>query len=142
MVGETRFYKRFESFSRAYLSLRDVLTGKLGLELNPLEREGLIHRFKNTVDLGWKLMFDYLVQEGVFLEEITPKSVIRASFVAQIIESGNPWLELLTFKTYLSYNYDDETFVGVVDKIQEYYLDLMGDLYHRFLQLEELKKLS
>ena len=96
--------------------------------LSQLEKEGTIQRFEFTVELAWKTLKDYLVNQGIVLDQITPTAVIKQAFAAKIIRDGQLWIDMLRWRNQMSHTYDETR----VDKV----LKLMAE---RFLPaLEEL----
>ena len=54
----------------------------------------MVQFFEMSFELSWKLMKDFLEEEG-FLDVKSPCSTIKKSFEIGIIEDGHIWLELL-----------------------------------------------
>jgi len=77
------WFYRFDNYRRALTLLEEAIT--LDRPLTQLEKEGLIQGFEYTMELAWKTLKDYLESEGLVLEPITPRTVIRSAFEAQII---------------------------------------------------------
>lgn len=73
---DIRWKQRFHNFDRAFVLLRSALEERRLAEFNRLEQEGLCRRFEFTYELAWKAAKDYLQEQGVVLDEITPKAVI------------------------------------------------------------------
>ncbi len=93
MCKDIRWKQRFGNLDRAYTLLRSALEEKRPDQLSDLEQEGVILRFEYTYELAWKTMKDYLEENGVVLEEITPRSVIKEAFAARIIPDGQVWID-------------------------------------------------
>lgn len=129
MSGETKWHYRHDRFGRALRMLRKALEDGVA-ELNPLEQEGLVRRFKYTFELGWKLLKDWLEHEGVALKRGTPREVIRAAFKAKLIDDGDLWIDMLADRNATSHRYDDSRFEEAVEKIEVRY-------FHEFERLHQ-----
>lgn len=130
---DIRWKQRFQNFERAFVLLRSALEERRVEQFNRLEQEGLIQRFGYTYELAWKTAKDYLQDQGVILEEITPKAVLAAAFAAGLVQDGQAWVDMRLHRNLLSHSYDETTFLTVLKAVEERYLDALGDLHAWFL---------
>ena len=110
-MSDTRWKQRFQNYSRAFVLLRSALEENVLDNLSNLEQEGVIQRFQYTYELGWKLLKDYLEDNGVIIAPITPRNVIKEAFAARIIEDGQAWIDMMLHRNVLSHTYDFPSFV-------------------------------
>ena len=89
-----RWQYRFRNFSRAYSLLRQAFNRDMD-ELNDLEKEGIIQRFEYTFELSWNTLKDRLEYDGVLMESVTPRNVIRTATAAGLIVDGQTWIDML-----------------------------------------------
>jgi nucleotidyltransferase substrate binding protein (TIGR01987 family) len=122
-----RWKYRFANYRRAYTLLREALDQ--GEPLSQLEKEGLIQRFEYSTELAWKTLRDYLECEGLVLEQITPRTVIRSAFEAGIISQGETWQKALDARNLMSHTYDLKVFEQVIADIRSSYLSAFEELY-------------
>ena len=128
---DIRWKQRFQNFSRAHGLLSEALAG--GAErLSPLEREGVVQRFKYTVELAWKTLKDYLEAGGLIISPITPRQVLKDAFAARVLADGQVWIDMLDHRNLLSHTYDLQVFTDAVDAIAARYLPALDEL-HTFL---------
>ena len=127
-IEPPRWRYRFANFSRAFALLRDALEPGVDA-LNQLEREGVIQRFEYTFELAWNVLKDRLEHDGVALQTVMPRNVIRQAFQAGLIGDGETWLDMLTDRNLMSHTYSDATFEAVVGHIHDRYLAILNDLY-------------
>lgn len=133
MVEEIRWHYRFHNFSRAYSLLSEAL--EEGVEaLNDLEREGVIQRFEYTFELGWNTLKDHLEYEGVTMDSVTPRSVIRTAAAAGLIADGQTWIDMLEDRRNTSHRYDMELLEEVLGNIRDNYLPVLDTLHERLLE--------
>jgi hypothetical protein len=67
-----RWHYRFDNYKRAFDLLSQAVAIMDERPLSPLEKEGTIQRFEYTWELAWKLLKDYLEDQGIVLDKITP----------------------------------------------------------------------
>ena len=130
MTEAVRWHYRFRNFSRAYILLSDAVEPGVA-ELNELEREGAIQRFRYTFQLAWLTLKDRLEYGGVILAEVTPRSVIREAYAARLIDAAEVWTDMLVARNLMAHTYDFAKFEAVIANISSRYLAVLGELYRR-----------
>ena len=128
-----RWQYHFRNFMRALTLLREAIeqmneASRAGRTFSDLELEGTIQRFEYTWELAWNVLKDYLQNEGLALSEITPKTVIRAAFKANVIADGETWMQALDTRNRMSHTYDFEEFEKAIEQIEEDFLPAFEDL--------------
>ena len=137
MNSDIRWKQRFQNFDRAYGLLREALqNGPASLSL--LEKEGVIQRFEYSYELAWKTIKDYLEQNGVVINPVTPRQVLKEAFASKVIGDGQVWIDMVDHRNLLSHSYDLSVFEKAVEAIAARYLPVMDSL-HEFLLKEKLK---
>lgn len=134
-----RWHYRFRNYSRALSLLREAIeemkeAKRTGGTFSDLEMEGTIQRFEYTWELAWNVLKDYLQYEGVTLSEITPKTVIRAAFRANVIADGETWMQALDARNKMSHTYDFEKFEEVIEQVRKDYLPAFEDMHIYLLE--------
>lgn len=128
-----RWQYRFDNYSRAFSLLREAVELQQKRPLSDLEKEGVIQRFEYTWELAWKTIKDYLENEGIVLEKITPKAVIVAALEARIIIRKEDWMRALDDRNRMSNVYSRIVFAELVNNIEQGYLSLFDQLYEKLL---------
>lgn len=128
-----RWQYRFDNYSRAFSLLREAVELQQKRPLSDLEKEGVIQRFEYTWELAWKTIKDYLENEGIVLEKITPKAVIVAALEARIIIRKEQWMRALDDRNRMSHVYSKTVFAEIVNNIEQGYLSLFDQLYEKLL---------
>lgn len=136
-MKELRWQQRFENFEKAFFLLKEPFESKNLAEFSQLEFEGIAQRFEFTVELAWKTLKDYMQNEGVILEKITPKTVLKEAFALKIIENGDIWIDMLLTRNYLSHVYDEKHLTDAIKAIHDNYLKCFLDLYNRLKSLHD-----
>ena len=97
-----RLKQRFENFQRSIKLLQEVP----GLDLNTLsllEKEGIIQRFEFTLELAWKTLKDKMEFDGIILDKISPKMVLKEAFKTKYIDNIEFWLEMIDDRNLFSH---------------------------------------
>jgi nucleotidyltransferase substrate binding protein (TIGR01987 family) len=92
MEKDIRWIQRLDHFLKAANLLVEVESMDLD-ELSQLEKEGIIQRFEYTLELGWKTLKDKMESDGLILDRISPKVVVKEAFQAKYIDRIEVWLE-------------------------------------------------
>jgi len=124
---DIRWKQRFQNYEKAYLLLERNLNIA---EPSEVERAGIIQFFEMAFELAWKLMKDYLEEEGFVVN--SPKEAIKQAFQSDIIEDGHTWIDALNDRKLTTHIYEEETAVIVTEKIKENHFPLLKKLYLYF----------
>jgi len=84
-------------------------------QLSRLDVQGLIQCFEYTHELAWKTLKDFLEARGV-RELYGSRDSTRAAFVANLIESGETWMEMIQGRNLTTYTYNEAT--AAIQKIR------------------------
>ena len=129
-----RWQYRFANFSRTYALLQEANDLNSENKLDQLGKEGMIRRFKHSVDLAWNTIKDYLEDQGLALSQRTPKTVIEEAVVAKLIERGDDWMNLIDARNEMSHTYDFKRFEAVIKQTNEKYLPCFGELHEKLAE--------
>ena len=132
-LPDIRWQQRFQNFERAFLRLREALEQDPA-SLNQLEKEGIIQRFEYTFELAWKVLKDKMEFDGLEINQISPKRVVRDAYAAHYIDNADLWLQMIGDRNLMSHTYDVAKFEAVIDTLRSSYLPLLDEWY---LQLKE-----
>ena len=124
---DIRWKQRFQNYEKAYLLLERNLNIA---EPSEVERAGIIQFFEMAFELAWKLMKDYLEEEGFVVN--SPKEAIKQAFQSDIIKDGHTWIDALNDRNLTTHIYEEETAIMVTEKIKENYFPLLKNLYLYF----------
>jgi nucleotidyltransferase substrate binding protein (TIGR01987 family) len=124
-MEDIRWKQRFENFSKALSRLHEALDALKKEPGNHLYEMAAIQCFEFSIELGWKLLKDYLKFQGV-KEVSLPRDAVRQAFQAQVIVDGQVWMDMLEARNKTSHTYDDKQAASIVKQIQEqFYSALM-----------------
>ncbi len=129
-----RWKYRFANYSRQFVLLQEAVETMDERPLTQLEKEGTIQRFEVAVELAWNTVKDYLESQNVVFDVVTPRSVLRQAFSANVVSDGAVWMDAIDARKKLSHTYDFKLFEQVIRDIQERYLTAMSELYLFFVE--------
>lgn len=135
MEKDIRWIQRLDNFLKAVNLLAEVESMDLS-ELSQLEKEGIVQRFEYTLELGWKTLKDKMESDGLILDRISPKVVVKEAFQAKYIGQIEVWLEMINDRNLLSHSYDLETFESVIPDIQSVYTPLLATLAKNLSEMQ------
>lgn len=73
--------------------------------------------------------------DGLLIDRISPKVVIKEAFQAKYIDQIDLWLEMINDRNLLSHSYDLETFEAVIPNIKEKYAPLLMVTCKKMMEL-------
>ena len=140
MSEEIRWIQRCNNYSRAITLLREIVENEEDLlKLEPIVKEGTIHRFQYAFELAWKTLKDKMEYDGLLIDKVSPKFIFKLAYQSKYITDIELWLNMTNDKNLMSHTYNFETFDKVLKSIQQDYFRLLSDLYIYFLE-EQLKQ--
>jgi nucleotidyltransferase substrate binding protein (TIGR01987 family) len=132
MDNELRWRQRFQNFEKAFEVFQRRIAEYEKDQDSEAFQMALIQSFEMLLELSWKTLKDYLENEGIIAT--TPKAALREAFRAEIIGTGEKWMEALEQRNLTSHTYDNETAQEVLTFIDERFQPIVRDLYHRLKQ--------
>jgi len=99
--------------------------------LTELGQGGVVQRSEYTYELGWKTLKDFLQYSGINISPITPKQVFKTAYSADLIESEEVWINMLSHRNIVAHDYDGEEFEEVLKAIHAGYLPALLSLKTR-----------
>jgi nucleotidyltransferase substrate binding protein (TIGR01987 family) len=123
---DIRWQQRFSNYEKALGLLVALSETK---PFSAIEQAAFIQYFEMTIELGWKVLKDWLEFNKLSFTP-TPREVVKLAFQIQIIKDGGLWLEALDERNRTVHTYDVEKANAVEFKIREKFLPLFLDLQH------------
>ena len=128
--NDIRWKQRFENFEKAYRLLERTLEISNPSEA---ERAGLIQFFEMAFELSWKLMRDYLQEQGFTIN--SPKQAIKQAFQSDLIRDGHTWIDALNDRNLTVHTYEESNAVEIERRIRYDYFSLLRQLEQHFRAL-------
>ena len=123
---DIRWKQRFDNFQRALFLLKEAIENDID-SLSQLEKEGVIQRFEYTYELAWNVLKDKMEYDGIILDRISPKAVIRQAYAAKYIKDADTWLKMTGDRNLMSHTYDLAKFESVIKTIADSYLPMLKE---------------
>ena len=133
MEEDIRWKQRFQNYERAIKLLQELLVLDIN-SLSLLEKEGIIQRFEFTLELAWKTLKDRMEYDGLILDKISAKIVLKEAFQNKYIDNIDTWIEMINDRNLLSHTYDYDVFLEVIPDILNKYIQLLSDLYNSLIE--------
>ena len=95
--------------------------------LNQLEKEGAIQRFEFTFELAWKVLKDKMEHDGLTIDQISPRAVVRLAYQANYIDDAEVWLRMIGDRNLMSHTYDSAKFEAVLQSVAREYLPMLSE---------------
>lgn len=132
MNQDIRWKQRFNHYTNALNWLRQSVNKT---DLDFMQQAGSIQFFEMCCELAWKLMKDYLEEQG-YNDVASPRAAIKQAFNSGLIDDGHSWLQLLIDRNRTTHVYDEDTANSIYKMISEKYYPLFDSLYQRFTELD------
>lgn len=124
---DIRWKQRFQQFGK----VMGLLKLSIAIEnCSVVEQAGMIHFFELSFELAWKLLKDYLTEEG--FDAKSPRAVIKLAFQQELIPDGHVWIRALQDRNLTTHTYNEETADLVEQRIRDEYLPFLLDLEQCF----------
>lgn len=142
-----RFIQRFDSFSRAFLRLEELvlmITGRDNYSLftdetisieEEIVREALIKRFEFTQELSWNLLKDYMTYQGE-VGLAGSRDVYRRALQNGLI-NDSIWMNMILDRNLSAHDYNDMKSKEIAHRIVDIYYPLLCELRKRFASIKE-----
>lgn len=125
---DVRWKQRFSHFSKAFILLEQTLKIE---QPSDAERAGLIQFFEISFELAWKVLKDYLEEEGFTIS--SPRDAIKQAFQAGLLEDGHVWIGALMDRNLTVHTYEEKIALAVEKKIRESYFPALRTMNEKFV---------
>ena len=132
-MEDIRWQQRFQNFKRAFALLSEAMDQDIS-RLNQLEKEGAIQRFEFTFELAWKVLKDKMEHDGLTIDQISPRAVVRLAYQANYIDDAEVWLRMIGDRNLMSHTYDSAKFEAVLQSVAREYLPMLSEWQLRLMQ--------
>jgi len=131
---DIRWKQRFQNYSKAFVLLRIIIEENEDiLTLSDLEKEGLIRRFKFTFELAWKTLKDKMQEDGIMIDKISPKFILKLAYNSKYINNIEVWIAMINDRNLISHTYNFDNFNKVLKALQGTYYSHLEELYIDFM---------
>lgn len=125
---DIRWQQRLQNFNKVMFHLENALTIK---KPDFVQKAGIIHLFEMSFELAWKLLKDFLEEQG-FQDVKSPRAALKKAFEIELIENGHEWMELLADRNSMAHTYDEQKATEMENLIATKYFPIMKSLQNTF----------
>lgn len=125
--SDIRWKQRFVHYRKVFALLEQAVEIE---DPSIIERAGLIQFFEMSFELAWKVLKDYLEEEGFTIA--SPRQAVKQAFQAGIIKDGHVWLEALKDRNLTVHTYEEKIAEAVEKKIRHSYFPALAELHKEF----------
>lgn len=122
VTNPIRWKQRFQNFEKALTVFKDrcsdVNEHPKGSKYHDAFQMALVQAFEIILELSWKVLKDYLENEG-YTEVQTGKRALRQAFQDGMIENGEAWLRALEMRNHTSHIYD----VSILEELNSFVVE-------------------
>ena len=128
MIDPTpRWRYRFENFERALASLNRGVALAKASGLKEIERAGLLQTFNLAWDLAWKVLREFIEEEGrIVVQPITPHATVRAAMEAGLIFDGQDWMDALETRNKIAHIHSLEMADEFLPEVENRFAPMMS----------------
>lgn len=126
---DIRWKQRFQNFSKGIILLKELLEIEI-ITLSALEKEGVVQRFEFTLELAWKTLKDKMEFDGVIIDKISPKIVLKQAHESKYIDNIEVWIEMVNDRNMIAHCYDMEEVHSIINDIQQLYIPLLIEFHN------------
>lgn len=117
----SRLSERIENFKKAYNIFFDAIQAYNKDKNSVLIQMALIQSFEICFELAWKVLKDYLQQNGI--NSLLPKDVIKEAFSAEVIKNGQVWIDMINARNSTSHEYNIDKVNVIIKNISSNYYE-------------------
>jgi len=122
-----RWKQRFNNFEKAYKKLSYVCDLYKQDTDDEIYQMALIQSFEFTYELSWKVLKDYLYENGI--EAKSPRETIKEAFATDIIDDGQGWIDMMGDRNKTSHTYDEPIANSIAENISNMHVKNIGQVY-------------
>ncbi len=121
-----KFIEKKENYNNAVERLQEICD-KYDYE-DDILRDSLIKRFEFSYETCWKVLKEYLAEEGIVPESYSPRAVFKSSYQIGIINDEQLWLNMIKDRNISTHEYNQDKITELAEKIVKDYLKLFIEL--------------
>lgn len=118
---DIRWKQRFQHFTNAFKQLKNAKQLRTERHFTELELQGVIQAFEVSQELSWKVMKDFLEEQGK-TDLFGSKNAVKEAFNVGLIDSGEVWVDMIKSRNLTSHIYDHSEIVPILDTILNVYV--------------------
>ena len=118
---DVRWKQRFAHFKNAFKQLKNAKELRNDRDFTELELQGVIQAFEVSQELSWKVLKDFLEDQGK-TDLFGSKNAVREAFSVGLITNGEVWFDMIKSRNMTSHIYDHSEILAILDTILNDYV--------------------
>ncbi|MBC5842199.1 MAG: nucleotidyltransferase substrate binding protein [Flavobacteriaceae bacterium] len=118
---DVRWKQRFAHFKNAFKQLKNAKELRNDRDFTELELQGVIQAFEVSQELSWKVLKDFLEDQGK-TDLFGSKNAVREAFNVGLITNGAVWFDMIKSRNLTSHIYDHSEILAILDIILNDYV--------------------
>ena len=118
---DVRWKQRFAHFKNAFKQLKNAKELRNDRDFTELELQGVIQAFEVSQELSWKVLKDFLEDQGK-TDLFGSKNAVREAFNVGLITNGVVWFDMIKSRNLTSHIYDHSEILAILDIILNDYV--------------------
>ena len=118
---DVRWKQRFTHFKNAFKQLKNAKELRNDRDFTELELQGVIQAFEVSQELSWKVLKDFLEDQGK-TDLFGSKNAVREAFSVGLITNGEVWFDMIKSRNMTSHIYDHSEILAILDTILNDYV--------------------
>lgn len=131
---DIRWKQRFEHFVNAFKQLKNAKQLKEERDFSELELQGVIQAFEVSQELSWKVMKDFLEEQGK-TDLFGSKNAVKEAFNVGLISKGEVWLDMIKSRNLTSHIYEQKEVLAILEIILNDYFPVFIDFENKMKSL-------
>ncbi|WP_281240180.1 nucleotidyltransferase substrate binding protein [Flavobacterium praedii] len=127
---DIRWKQRFEHFVKAFRQLKNAKELKNERDYTELELQGVIQAFEVSQELSWKVMKDFLEDQGK-TDLFGSKIAVKEAFNVGLISNGDVWFDMIKSRNLTSHIYDESEVLAILEIILNDYFPVFIDFENK-----------
>lgn len=127
---DIRWKQRFEHFVKAFKQLKNAEQLKKERDFTELELQGVIQAFEVSQELSWKVMKDFLEEQGK-TDLFGSKNAVKEAFNVGLVSNGDIWLDMIKSRNLTSHIYDEKEVLAILEIILNDYFPVFIDFENK-----------
>mgnify|MGYP000013349658 CR=1 FL=1 len=127
---DIRWKQRFEHYVNAFRQLKSAKDLKKERAFTELELQGVIQAFEVTQELSWKVMKDFLEEQGK-IDLFGSKNAVKEAFYVGLISNGEIWFDMIKSRNLTSHIYDESEILAILEVILNDYFPVFVDFENK-----------
>lgn len=127
---------RFNNYLKAVENLTEALESLKTAPDSLLIRDAIVKRYEICYELAWKLLKDFLEDQGE-RDIFGAKSAFRLAQNRGLISNGEVWMQMIEDRNVTIHTYANNLSQYMSERILELYLEPLQQLKTRFIKISE-----